>query len=131
MDLTVKGYLRTYLKKHKKQNNSLSLDDAKYSSDKGTRKEKSRMDYIADSDNPYEKIENTSFSSDMMQVLSTLSSENLSLIILKYQEDYSDDDLANHFNLTIDEIRQKEIAILSLLKNNDSVKVMRKTKKDN
>ena len=131
MDLTVKGYLRTYLKKHKKQNNSLSLDDAKYSSDKGTRKEKSRMDYIADSDNPYEKIENTSFSSDMMQVLSTLSSENLSLIILKYQEDYSDDDLANHFNLTIDEIRQKEIAIISLLKNNDSVKVMRKTKKDN
>lgn len=131
MDLTVKGYFRTYLKKYRKQNNILSLDDAKYSSDKGTRREKSRVDYIADPDNPYEKTENTSFSSDMMQVLSTLPPEDLSLIMLKYQENYIDDDLANHFNLTIDEIRQKEIAILSLLKNNDSVKIMRKAKKDN
>ncbi len=131
MDLTIKGYFRTYLKKYKKQNNSLSLDDAKYSSDKGTRREKSRVDYIAVSDNPYETTENTSFSSDMMQVLSTLSSKDLSLIMLKYQENYSDDDLANHFNLTIDEINQKELEILSLLKNNDNVKVMRKTKKDN
>ena len=131
MDLTVKGYFRTYLKKHRKQNNSLSLDDAKYSSDKGTRREKSRMNYIADPNNPYEKTENASFSSDMMKVLSTLSPEDLSLIMLKYQENYSVDELANHFNLTIDEIKQKEIEILSLLKNNDSVKVMRKTKKEN
>ena len=126
MDLTIKGYFRTYLKKYRKQNNSLSLDDAKYSSDKGTRREKSRMDYIADPDNPYEKTENTSFSSDMMQVLSTLSSEDLSLIMLKYQENYSDDELANHLNLTIDEINQKEGEILSLLKNNDNVKSLKK-----
>lgn len=129
MDLTVKGYFRTYLKKYQKQNNSLSLDDAKYSSDKGTRREKSMMDYVADSNNAYEKVENVSFSSDMMNVLSSLSPENLSLVLLKYQENYSDDDLANHFNLTLDEIKQKEIEILSLLKNNDSVKVLRKTKK--
>lgn len=128
MDLTVKGYFRTYLKKYWKHNNSLSLNDAKYSSDKGTRREKSRMDYIADPDNPYEKAENTSFSSDMMQVLSTLSPEDLSFIMLKYQENYSNDDLANHFNLTIDEINQKELEILSLLKDNDNVKAMRKLK---
>lgn len=131
MDLTVKGYFRTYLKKYRKQNNSLSLDDAKYSSDKGTRKEKSRIDYISDSNNPYETTENTSFSSDMMKVLSSLSPEDLSLIMLKYQENYNDEDLSNHFNLTLDEIKQKEIEILSLLKNDDGVKVLRKTRKDN
>ena len=131
MDLTVKGYFRTYLKKYRKQNNSLSLDDAKYSSDKGTRKEKSRIDYISDPNNPYETTENTSFSSDMMKVLSSLSPEDLSLIMLKYQENYSDEDLSNHFNLTLDEVKQKEIEILSLLKNDDGVKVLRKTRKDN
>lgn len=131
MDLTVKGYFRTYLKKYRKQNNSLSLDDAKYSSDKGTRKEKSRIDYISDPNNPYETTENTSFSSDMMKVLSSLSPEDLSLVMLKYQENYSDEDLSNHFNLTLDEIKQKEIEILSLLKNDDGVKVLRKTRKDN
>ena len=118
MDLTVKGYFRTYIKKYRKQNNSLSLDDAKYSSDKGTRREKSRMDYIADSSNLYEKTENTSFSSDMMKVLSSLSPDDLSLIMLKYQENYSDEDLSSYFNLTLDE-------------NKDSVKVLRKTKNDN
>ena len=128
MDLTVKGYFRTYLKKYRKQYNSLSLNDAKYSRDKGTRKEKSKIDYIADPNNPYEKAENTTFSSDMMQVLSTLSPEDLSLIVLKYQENYNDDDLANYFNLTIDEIRQKEIEILSLLKNNNKIKVIKKKK---
>lgn len=131
MDLTVKGYFRTYLKKYRKQNNSLSLDDAKYSSDKGTRKEKSRIDYISDPNNPYETAKNTSFSSDTMKVLSSLSPEDLSLIMLKYQENYSDEDLSNHFNLTLDEIKQKEIEILSLLKNDDGVKVLRKTRKDN
>lgn len=131
MDLTVKGYFRTYLKKYRKQNNSLSLDDTKYSSDKGTRKEKSRIDYISDPNKPYETTENTLFSSDMMKVLSSLSPEDLSLIMLKYQENYSDEDLLNHFNLTLDEIKQKEIEILSLLKNDDGVKVLRKTRKDN
>ena len=131
MDLTVKGYFRTYLKKYRKQNNSLSLDDTKYSSDKGTRKEKSRIDYISDPNNPYETTENTLFSSDMMKVLSSLSPEDLSLIMLKYQENYNDEDLSSYFNLTLDEIKQKEIEILSLLKDNDNVKVLRKVKKDN
>lgn len=131
MDLTVRGYFRTYLKKYRKQNSSLSLDDTKYSSDKGTRKEKSRIDYISDPNNPCEKTENTSFSSDMMKVLSSLSPEDLSLIMLKYQENYNDEDLSSYFNLTLDEIKQKEIEILSLLKDNDNVKVLRKVKKDN
>ena len=67
----------------------------------------------------------------MMKVLQSLSPEDLSLIILKYQENYSDDELVSHFDLTLDEIKQKEIEILSLLKNNDNIKVLKKTKNDN
>ena len=67
----------------------------------------------------------------MMKVLSSLSPEDLSLIMLKYQENYNDEDLSSYFNLTLDEIKQKEIEILSLLKDNDNVKVLRKVKKDN
>lgn len=128
MDLTVKGYFRTFLKQYRKQNNGLSLDDAKYSSDKGTRKEKSMIDYIADPNNPYEKTENTSFSSEMMQVLSDLPQEDLLFIMLKFQENYTDIELAGHFKLTIDEVKDKEIRILSLIKDNPNVQVLKKTK---
>ena len=38
----------------------------------------------------------------------------------------SDEELAYYLNLTVDEVRKKEIEILTLLKNNDSIKVMRK-----
>ena len=60
----------------------------------------------------------------MMKVLSSLSSEDLSFIMLKYQENYSDDELANYFKLTIDEEKQKEMNILSLLKKDESIKVL-------
>ncbi len=131
IDLTVKGYFRTFLKKYNKQNNNLSLYDARYSNDKGTREGKTKIDYIADSKNLYEKAENNSFSSNMLKVLSSLSPDDLSLIMLKYQENYSDDELSSHFNLTLDGLKQKEIEILSLLKNNDNIKVLKRTKNDN
>ena len=126
MDITIKGYFRIYLKKYKKQNNSLSLNDAKFSIDRVTRKEKLKIDYLADPIVPSESLDNTSFSSNMMQVLSTLPPEDLSLIMLKYQENYNNEELARHFNQTINEIKQKEVKILSLLKNNDNVKSLKR-----
>ena len=126
MDLTIKGYFRTFLKEYKKQNSNLSLDNAKYSSDKNTRNEKAMIDYIADSNNFYEDRENSLFSSRMMKVLSTLPVEDLAFIMLKYQENYSDEELANHFNLTITETKQKELEILSLLKNQEGIKELKK-----
>ena len=126
MDLTIKGYFRTFLKEYKKQNSNLSLDNAKYSSDKNTRNEKAMIDYIADSNNFYEDRENSLFSSRMMKVLSTLPAEDLAFIMLKYQENYSDEELANHFNLTITETKQKELEILSLLKNQEGIKELKK-----
>ena len=125
IDLSVKGYFRTYLKEFIKQN-SLSLDDAFYFEDRGTRKGKTKIEYLADSVNPYDELEPTSFSSNMLQMLSSLSSEDLSFIMLKYQENYTDEDLANHFNLTVAEIKQKEVEILSLLKNTYNAKTLRK-----
>ena len=84
------------------------------------------MDYLVSDINLYEESENTSFSMKMMQILSTLSPENLSFIMLKYQENYDDEDLARYFNLTISNIKQKEEEILFLLKGNDDVKLLKK-----
>ena len=126
MDLTVKGYFRNYLKQYQKYHKSISLDDAQYASDKGTKKEKPKIDYIADTNNHYDALDNNSFSTVMMNVLSSLSQEDLSFIMLKYQENYSDEELASYFTLTLDEIKQKEIDILLLLRNSDNVKVLRK-----
>lgn len=126
IDLNIKGYFRTYLKKYKRENSSFSFDVAKYSNNKGTRKEKPLIDFIADSNNSYLDIEDISFSSNMLEILETLPKDDLSLIMLKYQENYSDEELAYYLNLTVDEVRKKEIEILTLLKSNDSIKVMRK-----
>lgn len=60
----------------------------------------------------------------MFQALSTLSDEDLSFIMLKYQENYSTSELETHFNLTNEELEAKEMKILSMLKNNDKVKVL-------
>ena len=126
MDLTVKGYFRTYLKKSKNYN--LSLDDAKFINDKGTKKEKARIDYVVDSNNSFDKINDSIFSSDMMMALSELSSSDLSFIMLKFQENYSDEELADYFSLTLDEVKNKETEILLLLRNNNNIKILKKKK---
>lgn len=125
IDLKVKSYFKTYLKKYREQNNNLSLDDY----DEGTRNKNLKIDYVADHNNPYERLEKTAFSSNMLEILSNLPTDDLKLIILKYQENYSDDEIASYFNLTVNEIKEKEIKILSLLKNNDNIKEMKKVKK--
>lgn len=51
--------------------------------------------------------------------------------MIKYQENYSDDELASTFNLTIDEIKQKEIEILSLLKKDENLKLLKMYNNDN
>ena len=51
--------------------------------------------------------------------------------MIKYQDNYSDDELASTLNLTIDEIKQKEIEILSLLKRDENLKLLKMSKNDN
>ena len=124
IDISIKRAFGFYLKKNKIEFNELILDAPKYC-DRGRRTQrKSKLDYIADPNNQYENIENSSFSLEMMRALSSLSPEDLSFIVLKYQKNYSDLQLARYFNLTFDEIKEKEIEILSLLKNNSDIKVL-------
>lgn len=52
-------------------------------------------------------------------------------IMIKYQEDYSDKELASFLNLTIDEIKKNEIEILSLLKRDENLKLLKMSKNDN
>ena len=78
------------------------------------------------SESPYEKIDNTSFSIDMMRILDQLSHEDLSFIMLKYQENYSDNELADYYNISLEEVKQKEKAILLFLKNNYNGKTLTK-----
>ena len=51
-------------------------------------------------------------------------------IILKFQENYIDEELANYFKITIDEVSTREVRILSLIKNNENIKLLKKSKKD-
>lgn len=127
MNLTVKGYFKTFLKQYKKQQSTVSLDAVKYSSD--NENGKAMIDYIADPINPFDSLEKCEFSESILKVLKGLSKEDLSFVILKYQENYSDDELATYFNLSIDDVKNKDLEILNLLKNNDSVKIMQNKKK--
>lgn len=127
MDFTVKGYFRTYLKKQKQQMTYISLDEMLFNNDNKTKSMKTRLDYIASK--YYDKVNKNSFSEEMMAILKTLSQDDYSFIILKFQEEYSDEELANYFHTNIEDVKEKEISILSTLKNNDSIKQMRKVKR--
>ncbi len=122
IDLSVKGYFRNYLKEYIKQHDSLSLDSNTVNNDSGNKKI-TKIDNITCDSKYYDKDD--SFSMEMMQVLETLEAKDLEFIMLKYKEDYSYDELATHFKLSIEDIKLKEREILSLLKNNDKVKVMK------
>jgi DNA-directed RNA polymerase specialized sigma24 family protein len=122
MDLTVKGYSRKYISNYKETHNDLSLDEPVFSDDKENKATKTRIDYIEAKNTE----EDTSFSIDMMNVLSTLSKEDLSFVVLKYQENYNNEELAKHFKISLDEVKEKDIRILSLLRNNDDIKILKK-----
>ena len=126
IDLNVKGYFRLYLKKYKKDFNELILDDAKFIRDKDTKDSKKRIDFIADKTNQDTELKESLFSSNMKKALSALPKEDIQFIILKFQENYTDYELSEYFKVTIDDINQRETNILSTLKKNPNVKVLKK-----
>ena len=127
MDISIKGYFRTYLKKYKELSNTISLNESKYKEDKGTKSETSLEGYIADPHNQYEDIESPAFSSQMLEVLKTLSTDDLNFIILKYQEGYSDTELASFYKISLGEVKEREISILLMLKDNEKIKKLKKS----
>ncbi len=124
IDLSVKGYFRLYLKKYKNQLNILSLNDIVFSKDKNNKNSKSRIDFIADKKNQYVELEEKTFSSNMLEILSDLPQEDMTFIILKFQENYTDTMLARYFKITIDEVKEREKKILFSLKDNVKDKII-------
>ena len=118
INISIKGYFKTYLKNYQKQNNSLPFDE--------NRQSLNIKENLIDLNNPNNSI----FSPQLMNILSTLPSKDLSFIVLKYQENYSNEELAKYFNLSIEEVIQKETTILNILQNNNQIKVLAKIKKD-
>lgn len=128
MDLTVKGYFRMYLKKYKINMNCISLDSPQFNIEKENKNAKSKLDYIK---GDFNVIENKGgFSKRMMAILKTLSEDDLNFIILKFQEEYSNQELAQYFHISIDEVKEKEFSILSMLKDNENIKSLKKIRKD-
>lgn len=128
MDLTVKGYFRNYLKLYKKHIKDLSLDDVQYSKDRGNKNAKSMIKSVTYPYSLDKNLDTLSFSSNMSQVLSALSQEDFLFVILKFQEDYTEYELANYFKITIDEVKEKEFRILSLLRKNPNILKLKKIK---
>lgn len=124
IDLTLKGNLRRYIERYQRNIPITSLDEPLFSNEKT----KTRIDYIADYKKQSEASEDA-FGSNMLEALSNLTTEDLSFIMLKYQEDYTDEELGEYFKMDIEEIKQKEVRILSSLRNNPNVQNLEKNYK--
>lgn len=66
----------------------------------------------------------------MMSILSNLEKEDLSFVILRFQENYSYEELSDYLGISKEEVIQKEMELLSKLKENDNIKVLSKQKKN-
>lgn len=66
----------------------------------------------------------------MMSVLSKLGKEDLNFVILRFQENYSYEELSDYLGISKEEVIQKEMELLSKLKENDNIKVLSKQKKN-
>ena len=127
MDLTIKGSFRTYLKKQKQHMRYISLDETPFNNEKENKNAKTRLDFIASK--CYDYSQKNEFSEQLMAVLKTLSKDDYSFIILKFQEEYSDEELANYFQISIEKVKEKELRILYQLKDNPSIQLIKKNKK--
>lgn len=116
MNLTVKGYLRKYIKSYY-ANSVLSLDSEISKSGSNSSRATSLHNFVAQND-----IKEESFSSKMQSILNNLNKEDLQLIILKYQEQYTLEELSKIFNITVEEVEEREERILEQLRNNDKTK---------
>lgn len=124
IDKFVKGSFRIYLKKVKQEMHCILLNQLQYNSTKKSNHSE-KIDYIKG--NLINGITSqTSFSEEMMSILKELNEDDFNFVILKFQEQYDNEELANYFNISINEVIEKENLILTCLRNNDKVKVLRR-----
>lgn len=128
MDLTVKGYLRKYLKDYYNQRNVISLNQSKYS--KNDEHSPTLIENIEDSNQTFEVFDKSEFSSEMLAVLADLDKEDMLFINLKFLEDYTDYELSKYFKMSITEVRNKEMEILSLLRDKPAIAKLKIKRRD-
>lgn len=102
MTLVVPGNFKVYLKKNGTYRNS-SLDDLE---ERGKQIKSNEKDE-----------ESSQFGEKMENILTNLDSADKKFVILRYQENYSIDELAAHYNVSAQEVLQKETEILNTIKN--------------
>ncbi len=127
MDLTLKGGFKSYLKKEIQQRKLMRLDDAKYGKDRDNSKKRLLIDTIADESATIESNEPISFGESIMTVLSSFDENDLRFIILKYQENYTNEELSEILHMSQEEIEKKDESILSSLRENEGIKMMKKS----
>jgi hypothetical protein len=102
IDLSIKGYFKKYLSEYQKNNYNCSIED--------------RINTLGID------VTDDNFSLDMMNVLSNLSNDDLTFVIYKYQNNYSNEDIAKLLNISIIEVENKDREILDSLRENDNIK---------
>ena len=124
IDRFVKGSFRIYLKKVKQEMNCISLNQLQYNSTKQSNHSE-KIDYIK-GNFINDLTSQASFSKEMMSILKELNEDDLNFVILKFQKQYSNEELANYFNISINEVIEKENLILTCLRNNDKVRLLKR-----
>ena len=109
MDLTIKWHLKVYY--YKNHHRMVSLDEKIFDTSHQT-----RLDFYAT-----KTVEQSEFSDEMQAILASLPSEYLEFIVLRYQECYDDEELCIYYNCEAEELREKEINVLSYLKEKTNV----------
>lgn len=77
--------------------------------------------------NHYEEVEELPFNEKLIEVLIKLPNDDINFVILRFQEDYSDEALSEFFNITLEDVRKKETKILSFLKDTSVIQTLKKT----
>lgn len=131
MDLTLKGGFKSYIRKEREQNKFMRLDDAKYGKDRDNNKKRLLIDTIEDENSTIENQEQLGFGNSIMNALSNLDENDLRFIVLKYQENYTNEELSEILHISEEEIIQKDADILSNLRENESIKMMQKSISEN
>lgn len=124
LDLTVKGYFRSFLKKYKSQTNNASLNDSKFSKDRNEKNTTTKIEDIAAPNDIFSNSLESSFSEEVVQALSCLSEEDFLFVHLRFQENYSEFELAEYFDINIKEVKSREATILSLLKDTPKLQTL-------
>ncbi len=113
IDLSIKGYFRTFLKSYSNHINNISLNTTDY------------LKKIKANDvEPKTK----DFSNKMKEILSNLDKISMAFIILKFKKGYSNEEISYSLNISLKQVKQKEEEILKLLKNNEEVLKLLKQK---